>query len=292
MPDLEHVLSAQNQLGEGPLWQDEEASLYWVDLLRHEIHRYVPASGTHTAVRCGRQVTALAPRQKGGWIFATSEGFGFCAEPGGVVENQDVPEVAERPEIRFNDGRADALGRFWAGTMNHEEMSRTDGCLYRIDPDREVHRMAAGFTVSNGLDWSPDGKTLYFTDSLAGTILAYDFDVESGNISRPRIFIEVPRDVGFPDGLTVDSEGRIWSANWGGGSVRCYDPDGRMEKDIHLPVRHVTSCTFGGENLDILYITTARQGLSRTALRDQPQAGDLFQVRTGTRGRLANRYLG
>jgi sugar lactone lactonase YvrE len=279
---VEHVLSVQNELGEGPLWVTAEQALYWVDIAQQRIFRYRPADDAHQVFEPGVAVTVLAPRAAGGFVAGTAGGFAFWS-PGGGLEVIANPEAA-RPHIRFNDGATDARGRFWAGTMNGQDAAQPDGSLFRLDPDRSVQRIADGFTVYNGTAFSPDWRTMYYTDTFRRVILACDFDLETGTISRRRHFVHVPEDEGYPDGHCVDSEGYLWSTHWGGWRISRYDPDGRKEREIRLPVANVTCCAFGGPLLDELYVTTAWLTLDDAARRQQPLAGDLFRIRTGIKG--------
>jgi len=202
-------------------------------------------------------------------------------------------EISQQPEsgrknARFNDGKVDPGGRFWVGTLGDDDQS----CLYRLDPDGELHTMETGIQISNGLGWSPDRKTMYYTDSPLRVIYAYDYDLGSGSITNRRDFVSVPIDEGFPDGLAVDSDGFIWSAHWDGWRISRYDPEGNIERVVYLPVQRPTSCTFGGPDLDQLFITSAWTGLSETERREQPLAGDLFLVCGDVKGQKENMFLG
>jgi sugar lactone lactonase YvrE len=285
MDQVEHVLTVGNELGEGPIWSAEEQALYWVDITQHCFHRLYPVTGGHEVFQVGLPVGALGFRASGGLVMATKNGFAtwdwsslhFIAHP-----------EEGKTNARFNDGAVDRQGRFWAGTLSEGPTSS----LYRLDPDGSVHTMETGVTVSNGIGWSPDNKTMYFTDSPEHVIYAYDFDPESGAIENRRPFAHTPDEEGVPDGLTVDREGFVWSARWGGWKVTRYDPDGRVEREIRLPVQKPTSCTFGGAELDKLYITSARTALSEAEKERQPLAGDLFRVKTDVSGFAEPKFLG
>jgi sugar lactone lactonase YvrE len=287
MNELEHVLAVQNELGEGPVWNHEEQSLYWVDINRGHFHRLHPATGAHDVFDVGLPVGTLAFRASGGLVLATRDGFAFWDPETQALRFIADPEPG-KPDARFNDGAVDRQGRFWAGTISKEPTSS----LYRLDPDGSVHRMESGVTVSNGIGWSPDDRTMYFTDSPLRVIYAYDFDPATGAIENRRPFIHTPERAGVPDGLTVDSEGFIWSARWGGWKVTRYDPAGKAEREIQLSVQYPTSCTFGGPQLDELYITSAWAALSEAERADQPWAGDLFRLQAGVRGFEEPRFLG
>jgi sugar lactone lactonase YvrE len=289
--DVEHVLSVQNNLGEGPVWSPGEGALYWVDIQNRLIYRLYPATGKHEAIEVSTRVTVLAPCASGGFVAGTDKGFAFWDPKTKKLDWISDPE-ADNPHTRFNDGGVDPRGRFLAGTMNEVNSERPDGSLYRLDPDRSIHRLATGFTVYNGTAWSPDQKTMYFTDTFRREILAFAYDSETGTISNRRTFVAVPEEEGFPDGHTIDSEGFLWSAHWGGGKVTRYDPNGKVEREVRLPVPNVTSCAFGGENLDELYITTAWLTMSDEDRQKHPLAGDLFRLRAGIKGLEKPKFAG
>ena len=283
MNSVEHVLAVQNKLGEGPVWSAGEQALYWVDIENNTFYRYYPASGEYECFDVGLPIGVLALRAKGGLVMATKKGFAFWHQQQGLHFIAD-PE-ADKPHTRFNDGKIDCQGRFWAGTMCGEKPECSgEGSLYRLDPDGTITTMESGLTVSNGIGWSPDNTLMYLTDSPLRVIYAYDFDAATGAIANRRPFIATPNERGFPDGLSVDSEGYIWSARWGGWKITRYDPTGKVERELALPVQFPTSCAFGGPNLDELYITSAWTELNAEKRAQQPQAGDLFRVQTGIKG--------
>jgi len=290
---VEHVLASQSRLGEGPIWHHEEKTLYWVDIHRKRVERYQPASGRHDRFAFHSAITALGLRARGGFVVATDKGFAFWDGHSTELEFIQDPEQ-DRPHNRFNDGAVDPGGRFWAGTMYEgpETEELAEGRLYRLDADRTVRLMETGLTISNGVGWSPDKKTMYFTDTLRRVIYAYDFDVATGTIENRRPFVRTPEELGFPDGMAVDSEGFIWSAHWGGWRIRRYDPQGKVEREILLPVECPTSCTFGGEDLSELYITSAWTALSAESRSEQPQAGDLFRIKVDVKGQPETLFAG
>ncbi len=287
MSKLEHLLAAQNELGEGPLWHSQEQAFYWVDITGHSFFRLNPATGQHQAFAAGLPVGVLAFRASGGLVMATRDGFAFWNEKTKALDFIADPE-ADRPKARFNDGAVDRQGRFWAGTMS---VGFTNA-LYRLDPDGGVHKMASGIGVSNGIGWSPDNKTMYFTDSPARVIYAYDFDPAAGEIENRRPFAQVPEGQGFPDGLAIDNTGFIWSAHWDGWKITRYDPAGKIERVVKMPVQRPTSCAFGGPDLNELYITSARVGLSQAKLKKQPLAGDVFRLKVEAKGLEEPKFLG
>ena len=291
MDDFRPIAHVQNELGEGVLWDPDEQVLYWLDILGRTVFRYDPVEDTHQRYDVGTRFTVLGLREHGGFVVGTADGLAYW-DPERLQLNPIADPTASQPQVRFNDGAVDPLGNFWAGTMNEVDEKRAEGVLYRLDPDGTIREMGTGFTVSNGIGWSPDGETMYFTDTQRRSILAFDFDLETGLIDNRRVFVEVPPDRGFPDGLTVDGEGFVWSAGWGGWCLTRYAPTGEVERQVRLPVSNVTSCAFGGADLDELYITSARVTLSDDDLAAQPLAGDLFRLKTGVQGQKEYRFKG
>ncbi len=289
MVDVMCVWPAAAVLGEGPVWDDEEEALYWVDIKAPSVHRYVPKTGSTESWPMPEPIGCIARRRQGGFIAGFKSGLAFLDLPSGRIERIGDPEP-DHPDNRFNDGKCDSVGRFWAGTMDDGERNAT-GSLYRVDPDRRWHRMDSGYVVTNGPAFSPNGRTLYHTDSLEGMIYAFDV-APGGSISGKRAFIEIPTDAGCPDGMTVDVEGYLWVAHYDGWRLTRFRPDGTIERAIELPVARVTSCVFGGPALDTLYVTTASIGLDAEARAQQPLAGGLFEVHAGTRGLPAPRFAG
>lgn len=293
MSKVEHILEVQNRLGEGPRWHPEEQALYWVDIENDYFYRYFPRNGDAEGFSVGMPVGALGFREAGGLVLAVRDGLALWHFGKGRTGRLEfVSDVeADKRDARFNDGAVDPGGRFWAGTMTFDGSSNGSS-LYRLDPDHSLHTMATGFTISNGIGWAPDRKTMYHTDTEKQVIYAYDYDLATGNIANRRDFVRTSGEEGFPDGLTVDSEGFVWSAFYGGWRVTRYDPDGKKERDVYLPVSNVTACTFGGPDLTDLYITTAWSDLSVTQRRKQPLAGDLFMLRTGIKGQPESKFRG
>lgn len=279
MEQVQRLLHLNNRLGEGPVWNVNERALYWVDIDGHRFYRYHPATGAQEHFDVGQPIGVLRFRKSGGLVMALRDGLAFWDAQTPSLRFIANPEPG-KPQARFNDGAVDRLGRFWAGTLAPGATSR----LYRLDPDLSLHTMETGITVSNGIGWSPDNRTMYFTDSRIHMIYAYDFDLASGTITHRRAFVHTPDDPSTPDGLTVDSEGFIWCARWGGWKVVRYDPTGKVEREIRLPVEYPTSCAFGGETLDELYITSAWTRLSEAQRKEQPAAGDIFRLKTNIKG--------
>jgi sugar lactone lactonase YvrE len=279
------VLAAEARLGEGPVWDPRNSCLRWVDILRGRVHRFDPASGVDTFFEVGEDVGTVAVRAAGGLVLATASGLSTCLEDGG--RRTTLHEVAtDPPGGRFNDGKADPWGRFWAGTM--VEDADGGGALYRLDPDRTLHTVLTGVSVSNGLGWSPDGTTMYYVDTRTHGVDVFDHDPSTGAVTNRRRLVEVDR--GWPDGMTVDAEGCLWVALWDGWGLRRYAPDGRLVTTVEVPAQRVTSCAFGGPDLSTLYVTTARVGLRD--LRDQPAAGALFACEPGVAGLAPGEWAG
>ena len=285
---VELVLDARADLGEGPRWDPAHQRLLWVDIMRGRVHAFTPSTGACRNVAVGQPVGALACRSDGSLVLAVAGGFARLDLESQSFEMQAAVE-ADRPQNRMNDGACDGAGRFWAGTMALDEGPGA-GALYRLDPDLTVHTMLTGVSISNGLDWSLDGRRMYYVDSPTRRIDVLDFDLATGSIANRRTFVEVPADAGVPDGLTVDAAGFVWLALWGGAALRRYAPDGTLERVVPLPVTHPTSCAFGGAGLDELYVTSARRPLTAEEKARQTQAGGVFRLRPGVAGRPANLF--
>jgi sugar lactone lactonase YvrE len=287
--EVELVLDAGAEVGEGPAWDAAAGHLLWVDITGRLVHVFDPVTGADRSFDVGQHVGAAVPRRAGGLALALRGGFGILDIDSGGVEQIADTEMS-RPENRMNDGKCDNAGRFWAGSMTYAETG-TAGSLYRLDHDHSVVRVVSGIGLSNGLGWSPDDRLMYHIDSLAATLYVQDFDPASGSIANRRQLIQLPPDAGTPDGMTVDADGCLWVGFWGGGAVRRYGPDGSQLEEIPLPVRQVTSCAFGGPDQGDLYITTAARGLSPHEREEQPGAGGLFRCRPGVTGPPAPAYV-
>jgi sugar lactone lactonase YvrE len=267
-------------LGEGPVWAAREAALYWLDIKGRKIFRLSEAgelSQWPTPFRVG----SIAPRASGGFIAGTDQGIAEIDLGSGRLQILFNPEE-ELPSNRFNDGKVDRSGRFWAGTMDDEER-RASGTLYRFDSKLNWSAVDKDYKVTNGPAFSPDGKRMYHNDSGRQVTYVFDLD-EAGNAGNRRTFLQFGEGDGFPDGMTVDAEGCLWIAFWDGWCVRRFSPEGELLKTIEMPVARPTSCAFGGPDLDRLYITSASIGLDETALSMQPNAGGLFMVTPGVQG--------
>lgn len=281
--DADLWLDAKSTLGEGPFWDVPGATLYWVDIERGRLHLLDPATLTDRTIELGQRVGAVVPRRESGVVLALEDGFGLLELESETFTVLASPERGNN-DVRFNDGKCDPAGRFWAGTMS---LSRTEGAaaLYRLDTDGRARKMLDGLTNSNGIAWSLDGRTMYHIDTPTCQVSAFDFDVATGEIAGRRPVIHVEPEQGKPDGMTIDGEGMLWIAHFRGACVRRWDPtSGAMLAQVDLPVSNVTACAFGGPDLDELYITTARTGLTEEELAEQPAAGGLFRARPGVAG--------
>jgi L-arabinonolactonase len=281
MTDITCVVDAKTELGEGTLWDPGAGVLWWVDIWDKAIHRYDPSNGEDVVFPAPECVGCVGVRAKGGLVVALANGFHFFDPATGRFDPIIDPE-ADKPDTRFNDGKPDRQGRFWSGTVFEDPPRPPEfkGALYRLDADLSCHRMVEGIGSSNGLAFSPDSRTMYFADSNARTVWEWDFDPLTGDIENRRVFIDTTATGGLPDGATVDAEGCYWTTLPESGKLVRYDPDGKMMRTIMMPTAIPTCCEFGGKDLDILYVTTARL----RKIKDQPLAGGLFAVDVGVKG--------
>jgi sugar lactone lactonase YvrE len=288
---VELVVDSRAALGEGPCWDHRSGLLYWVDIEGMRVHWFDPQTNEDRWIQLQQMVGAAVPRQSDGLIAALANGIHLLD-----LETERLTLVGD-PESglelnRFNDGKCDAAGRFWAGTMGLRGRKQA-GSLYCIEPDRTIRKVIGGVSISNGIGWSPDGRTMYYIDTPRKTVAAYPYDPATGTLGDERIAVVIPEGQGGPDGMTVDVQGNLWVAQWGGWQVSCWNPDtGERLASIPVPAAQVSSCAFGGPNLDELYITTARTGLSEEALAKQPHAGGIFRFKPGVQGMPAHFYAG
>ena len=277
-------------LGEGPLWHPEEKCLYWVDIVAASLNRLDINTRSVKKFKMPSQIGSIGWRAKGGLIAALSDRFASIDTATGATQTIALP-LKNPPQDMFNDGKCDRQGRFWAATKDIAEESPV-GSLYCLDTEGKAMEMANGFTVGNGIAWNLDNSRMYICDSPARQIYEYEFDPIKGRLGGFQIFAQVPESEGFPDGLTVDSEGYIWSCHWDGWQITRYKPTGEIDSVIPMPVPRPTSCCFGGEDLKTLYVTSASVGLSASILEDAPQSGQLFALEIGVKGVPEPPYLG
>lgn len=289
---LEIVLNAKALVAESPVWDDLRQCLYWVDVERGQVHCLNPENGDDRFIDVGRRVGAVALRSDGGLVAALQDGLAWLDFDSGEIRLIGDPE-SHLVNNRFNDGKCDPKGRFWAGTMGMSRPRQPVGALYVLDIDRRIRQVIDQVSVSNGLAWAADQKTFYYIDTQRETVEAFDFEPGNGSLSNRRTIIVIAEGEGRPDGMTIDREGMLWVAHWGGWQIGRYDPaTGRKLASVRVPVERVSSCTFGGPGLDWLYITTASEGLSGEEAAGQPLAGAIFRIRTAVCGRPADRYAG
>ena len=286
MTHAELVLDARAELAEGPSWLAERGLLAWVDITAGLVHLFDPATGADRALEVGQPVGAAVPTDDGRLALAVRDGFALLdldrEEVGLIVEVE-----RELTGNRMNDGKSDPAGRFWAGTMA-VDMRAGAGALYRLDAERKVELMVPGVSISNGLGWSPDGRLMYYIDSPQGRVDVFDFDATSGAIANRRPFAQAQG--GDPDGMAVDARGGLWVAIWGAGKVLHFLPDATLSDEIELPALQVTSCCFGGPELQDLYITSAWQGMTAEQRAREPLAGGIFRSRPGVQGQPTREY--
>jgi sugar lactone lactonase YvrE len=269
--------------GEGPVWSERWGGLRWVDMLAGDVLS-LEADGTVRRRRVGRVAAALRPRRQGGAVIGVERGFALEDEDGTVTP---LPEVWTDPGIRMNEGGCGPDGGFYCGSMAYDQTPDA-ARLYRLAPDGTVTVVLESVTVSNGLEWSPDGSLAYYNDTATCQISVFDYDREVG-LSGRRPFVDLTGEELRPDGLTVDAQGGVWVALINGGAVRHYTPDGRLVGAIEVPAHKVTACTFGGPGLQTLYITTSRENLESG---QDPLAGSLFRAEVGVRGQPVREFAG
>jgi sugar lactone lactonase YvrE len=276
------VLDIRASLGEGPVWSVREQALYWVDINAPTLNRFDPRSGRNEAMAMPCSIGCFALRSDGGFVVALRDGI-WLADSDGKLERKLVDAPYDTRSHRFNDGRCDRQGRFFAGTMN-EARDSASAALYRLETRGALTRILGDMTISNGLAWSPDGRTMYHADTPTRTIRAFDYDVATATPSRPRDFHRFTGETERPDGCTVDSAGTYWSALYRGGKVVRISPGGTLLAEYPVPAMCPTMCAFGGPDLRTLYVTTARQQRDADELARLPHSGGIFAMQVDTAG--------
>lgn len=279
----EQVTDPVAEHAEGPVWSQRWGGLRWVDMLAGDVLSLGPG-GTVGRRHVGSIAAALRPRRQGGAVIGVERGFALEDADGTLTP---LPEVWTDPGVRMNEGACDPDGRFYCGSMAYDQAPGA-ARLYRLNPDGTVEVVLEDVTVSNGLEWSPDGSLAYYNDTATLQVSVFDYDRDKGLTNR-RIFVDLTGEELRPDGLTVDAGGGVWVALSNGGAVRHYTPDGKLADVIDLPAKKVTACTFGGAGLETLYITTSREGLEPG---QDPLAGSLFRAEVGVRGQPAREFAG
>jgi len=290
--NIEKVCDIRCSLGEGPCWDDIDQILYWIDIIKKDIHSFDFKKNKTKTTNLGKYIGSIGLRRNGGIVATLQDGFYFI--DGKTGEAELIKKVRGNADLkRFNDGKIDALGNFWAGTVSYDE-KQPIGVLYCLKPDSKLLKFFNGITISNGIVWSLDNKKMYYIDTPTMKVDVFDFDIESSNLRNRRTAFEIPKDIGYPDGMTIDMEGKLWIAHWGGYKVCRWDPiTKKIIEKIKIPVERVSACTFGGKDLSELFITTARIGftedLSKNTERD---SGYIYRVQTKTQGLGSFRFDG
>jgi sugar lactone lactonase YvrE len=283
------TLRVQNTLGEGIQWDVATGTAWWTDIQERKLQRYTPTTGAFDTFAMPERVGSFGLINRSDHIIAAfASGFAIVDLNGSVIRWLGKPD-AMLSGVRFNDGRVDRQGRFWAGSMVETDPRDARGNLYCVDMDGTVQRRESGIIISNGLCWSPDSRRMYFADSPLRTIYVYDFDARDGTISNRRVFARTPEGA-HPDGATVDAQGFLWSAHWGAGQVVRYTADGMVDRTLHVPASQPTCVAFGGADLDLLFVTSARENLSAKTLAGEPDAGSVFIYRMDVKGLPDRRF--
>jgi len=277
------LLNAQAELGEGPAWDAARHRLTWVDIYARHMHLYDPKTNLDEKIEVDAPLGCAAPTLDGNLILGMGNDIASLSLDPVKLTILASPE-AHLPGNRFNDGKCAPDGRFIAGTMDNSEQAAS-GALYSYSPDGTLKTLVSGVRISNGLAWSQDHKTMYYIDTPTFSVMAYDYDLVSGEIANPRLAVSIPPRLGFPDGMTSDSAGRLWIALWGGAAVTVWEPEkGQLLEKIAIPAKNVTACVFGGDNGTDLFVTSARKGLTTADLTEYPLTGGLFRIQTDIEG--------
>ena len=272
-------------LGEGPVWDERTQTLYWIDIINKRIY-----ADADVLIELDEFVGCLAPRKSGGLIL--TKRFSFWTLETHPAQMTFLATLTDEPSNnRFNDGKCDPRGRFLAGTMDMGEKDPY-GSLYSFD-GRTITKLLEGVNISNGMTWSPDHKTFYYIDTPTHTVMAFDYDLDTSAIANPRLAVRVPDEFGWPDGMTSDTQGNLWVAMWGGAQVTKWDPaTGQLLERIPFPAKNVSSCVFGGENMNELYLTSARVGVDEDMLKQYPLTGGVFRLETDVEGMPVFEFAG
>jgi sugar lactone lactonase YvrE len=284
-------LKAAAHLGEGPVWDAQKQKLFWVDILSGMLFEYDPQSGENKGYEIGEHTGAAVLRKKGGLVLAMKSGFAFFDPETEKLERFADPE-SHLPGNRFNDGKCDTAGRFWAGTLAYD-LEKGKGSLYCLNTDLSVEKKVEGVTISNGLAWNKTQDAFYFIDTPTRQISAFDYEPDSGEIQNRRVVKELSEKDGYPDGMAIDEENYLWIALYNGAKVIRINPEnGGIVAEIRLPVPKPTSCAFGGKNMDELYITTCREHMSTEEIERDPLSGSLFKVKLPVKGLPVSSFAG
>ncbi len=288
-PDAELVLDTRSGLGEGAIWNYKSNELYWVNITEGLLHVFDPSDNSNQTFDMGEMIGTVVPYRENDFVVALERGIFKLNREDTTFSLLAKPEK-NKPDNRFNDGKCDPGGRLWVGTISKKGAKKVGG-LFRIEPGGDTEQVLDSITISNGIVWTSDMKRMYYIDTPTSSVYGFDYDVKSGTISGKDIVILIPKEMGFPDGMTIDEEDKLWIGHWGGYGVYRWDPEtGEYLGRVNVPARNVTSCAFGGENLDTLYITTARAGMDDEEQEKFPLSGGLFKVVPGVKGVKANLF--
>jgi len=283
--DINYIPNAKSVLGEGPIYNEMENALYWTDIKSNRLYKYDLESKDTDTYTFSKLISSFVFTKENKIIATTKDGFEYLDTK--TLSTKKIVNPEENiQENRFNDGKCDKKGRYFAGTMDNNEDEVT-GSLYCFD-GKNIEKKEKDLFISNGLGWNNDSSKFYLTDSPTRTIYVYDYSLETSKMSNKKVFVKLDEKDGYPDGLCVDSEDYIWGAHWDGWKITRYTPDGKIDKVYDLPVPNVSSCCFGGPNLDILFITSAQKGLSPQELQEAPLSGNTFYMQTNTKGQKTN----
>jgi sugar lactone lactonase YvrE len=275
-------------LGEGPIWDPIQNRLVWIDVLSGSVFWADESGRCVDSVTIGSHIGTVIPGASGELLLALADGFSILEADHTVTPLNTM--LADQSDLRFNDGKSDPCGRAVVGTLSYSDRAHTAG-LFRLDQDGRAESILNGVSLSNGLGWSADGRTMYYVDTPTGRIDAFAYDLENGTLGDRRVFATIPPDSGVPDGLCVDNSGGVWVALFGGSAVLRFAEDGTLDARVEFSVPNITSCAFGGADGDILFVTTAAVGLDSDFLDAHPEAGGLFAVSTGFSGPAATPWL-
>lgn len=275
-PDV--VVHSEAEVGEGPVWDNRTGELAWVDITAGRFHQSRPADGSDRVAETGTFLGAVAPRRDAGWVAAVADGFAALDADGTC---HLLARVLPEPDRRMNDAKCDSCGRLWAGSTAIT-FTPGHGALHRWDGGNRCHVLQTGLILPNGLGWNPSDDTFYLVDSMARCVFAFPFCRDDGDLGKPTLLLRVGQSDGLPDGLCVDADGCLWIAFFGGGQIRRYDPAGRQLAAVPVPVSQPSSCAFGPGG--VLYITSARSGLTAAQLVSEPYAGSVFALDVGVEG--------
>lgn len=284
----ELFFQSEDILGEGPVWDHLHKELIWVDIEKGLLQFFSVETNKRISYPFDSRLGAAVPTDREDiYLLALQKGLAFFNRKTGELNYFSHIEI-DRPDNRFNDGKCDTLGRFWIGTMD-VAARKSMGSLYLVDRELKISRKLSKVTISNGMAWSADGKSMFYIDTATHSVLRFDYENETGGITNPKVVIRVPESHGAPDGMCIDLEGKLWIAHWGGANISRWDPEnGALMSKIHIPALQVTSCCFGGEDLDTLFITSARINMSAIDLEKFPLSGSVFSLKVQVGGLKVN----